>query len=157
MNAPQFLRRNQPTEKREPIMHPVDLDNAANSVDFYAGKAKQQRTEAQAVGDIAEQAVIRATQLTKEVMQMIDKAKACAVEIEREGLAFIANVQKQQEDFNRRTENFVRSATELHSGLHEVLAKVGEEKKPQAVEVAPEQAQEIDEGIAEIVELKATR
>jgi hypothetical protein len=49
----------------------------------------------------------------------------------------------------------VRSATELHSGLHDVLSKVAEEKKPEQVEADPEQAASIEEGLAEIVELKA--
>lgn len=151
MNAPGFLKRGRQQVQHH---HPADLD-AASTVQMFAGRLKAERTEAQAVGDQAEQAVIRATQLTKEIMAMVDKAKACAVDIEREGLAFIARVQKQQEDFNRRTENFVRSATELHSGLHDVLAKVAEEKKPEQVDADPEQAASIEEGLAEIVELKA--
>lgn len=154
MNAPQFLRRNQPTARREPLLHPVDLDQAAEAVDFYAGKAKQQRTEAQAVGDIAEQAVLRATQLSKEVTAMIDKAKAVTNQIESEGLRLIAEVQRQQDEFNKRTEAFIESATTLHNGLLDTLAKVGKTATPQTVEPEPLPAAELEADITEVVNNK---
>lgn len=152
MNAPQFLRRQQAAAKREPLLHPVDLDQAANTVDLYAGRAKQQRTEAQVIGDTAEQAVIRATQLSKEVMQMVDRSKAIAAEIEREGLRLIAQVQAEQDAFNKRTEGFIASATTLHDGLLDVLAKVSKPQEPTApAEISAETAETIQSGIAEIL------
>lgn len=158
MNAPSFLRRNQAAVKREPLLHPVDLDHQASTVQLFAGKLRPQRTEAEAVGDIAEQAVIRATQLTREVDAMIDKAKAIANDIERDGLALIAAVQKQQEEFNARTENFVRSATELHTGLRDVLSKVGKprEQEPPA-ELPAETAATIETGLADMVQTHAAQ
>lgn len=151
MNAPQFLRR-----KREPLSHPVDLDGLANAVDMYAKRVKQNKTEAMVVADMAEQAVLRATQITKEVMAVVDKAKAIAAEIESAGLRLIGEVQKQQDEFNRRTENFIASASTLHDGLRDVLAKVGGDAPQQTLEAEPKPAAEMEADIADVVHNKAT-
>lgn len=156
MNAPGFLRRRTPNDERQvrglpPLPHPVDLDQAANTVDLYAGKAKQQRTEAQVVGDTAEQAVMRATQLSKEVIAMIDKSKAIVQQIESAGLRLIAEAQRQQDEFNNRAETFMQSAVTLHDGLLDVLAKVGKKEDQKVVDVET-RAAALESGLAEMVQ-----
>jgi formate-dependent phosphoribosylglycinamide formyltransferase (GAR transformylase) len=147
LNAPQFLRRAAP--KAPP--HPVDLDAHA-AIDQQLQQIVQRKTEAQVVGDTAEHAVMRATQLKKEVLEMVDKAKDVAAAIEREGLALIAAVQQQQEDFNRRTTAFVESAATLHTGLRDVLSKVGTPKPVETTAELPAATlEDIGTGIAKIV------